>query len=416
MADVAVSGKFYYKGKFSELTVGITDGVITEIKKNLKAQVHYTLEGGILPSGTDTHVHFRDPGETEKEDFSTGSAAAVYGGTTTVLDMPNNLVPVTDYERYESKRDAIRKRSFCDYGLYSLFNGENADIISDESIGIKVFLGGSTNSTGNGTVSSVQAQKLEGMGKRVVFHAESEDCLRRNSHDASSLREHDAARPPECEKESVAHVSSLPIGKKTVTHLSDMKSLPEGSERSFLIEATPHHLLLNDAMDLGPKGKANPPLRSPEVQQNLLQAFVDGKVDIVSSDHAPHTEADKEEFQFAKSGIIGVETRIPLLLALVRKKVLPMGYFLRTAVEKPAEAFGIRKGRIEVGYSADFFTVNFSSMRRINEERLHSKNPFSPFNGFDAIFPDTVFMRGSPVLEDGEIISDRQGAYISGDR
>lgn len=413
MVDVAVSGRFYFRGKFKDLTVGITNGIITDIRKDLKAQVHYTLEGGILPGGTDTHVHFRDPGETEKEDFGTGSMAAVYGGTTTVLDMPNNRTPVTDYGKYADKKSAIKGKSFCDYGLYSLFTGTNADIISDESVGFKTFLGGSTNSAGHGTLPHDQLGKLDQMGKRMVFHAESESCLQRNSREATSLTEHDLARPPVCEKEAVSYVSGLRYGKKTVTHLSDLSSLPAAGKGDFLVEATPHHLLLNEGMDLGSKGKVNPPLRHRSVQENLLQAFVEGKIDIVSSDHAPHTEADKDEFQYAKSGIIGVETRIPLMLALVRKKVLSLEVFLKTAIEGPADSFGIMKGRIDIGYAADFFTVNLSNMRKINEERLHSKNPFSPFNGMEAVFPETVFIRGSPVLEDGEILSDHQGMYLN---
>lgn len=413
MVDVAVSGRFYFRGNFKDLTVGITNGIITDIRKDLRAQVHYTLEGGILPGGTDTHVHFRDPGETEKEDFGTGSMAAVYGGTTTVLDMPNNRAPVTDYEKYADKKAAIKGKSFCDYGLYSLFTGSNSDIVSEESIGFKTFLGGSTNSTGLGAIPQDQLSNLDLTGKRMVFHAESESCLQKNSREASSLMEHDQSRPSICEKEAVSYISDLTYGKKTVTHLSDLSSLPSGGKSDFLVEVTPHHLLLNENMDLGSKGKVNPPLRQRSVQENLLQAFVDGKIDIVSSDHAPHTEADKEEFQYAKSGIIGVETRIPLMLGLVKKKVLPMDVFLKTAIEEPANSFGLRKGKIDIGYMADFFTVNFSDVRRINEERLHSKNAFSPFNGMDAVFPETVFIRGSPVLEDGEILSEHQGMYLN---
>ena len=412
MTDVAISGKFYYGGKFTELTVGVTGGIITEIKKNLKAQLHYTVEGGIFPGATDTHVHFRDPGETQKEDFRTGSAAAVYGGTTTVLDMPNNTRPIADYGAFHDKKAAIKGRSYCDYGFYSLFTGNNADVLSKESIGLKIFLGGSTNSTGLNGIPKDQIDKIRAGKFPLVFHAESEECLGRNRRDVFSLPDHDLARPAECERQAVDYVASLDYPDRTVTHLSDFSSLSGHNSRKFKVEVTPHHLLLNESMDLGAKGKVNPPLRSKDTQLKLLQAYIDGAFDVVSSDHAPHTEADKEEFQFAKSGIIGVETRVALLLALVRKGALPMNVFCRTAIENPASNFGIRKGKVELGYAADFFSARLSDMGKVNENRLHSKNSFSPFDGFDAIFPESVFIRGSPVLEQGEIISDRQGSYL----
>lgn len=413
MVDSAISGRFYYKGKFTQLTVGVTDGIISEIKKNLKAPLHYTVEGAIFPGSTDTHVHFRDPGETEKEDFITGSAAAIYGCTTTVLDMPNNRRPVTDYDAFRDKKAAIRGRSFCDYGLYSLFTGDNADILSKESIALKIYLGGSTNSTG---LEEIPKQQLDGIRDShfpLVFHAESEECLSRKHRETFSLRDHDAARPSECEKQAVEYVNRLEYPDKTVTHLSDFESVSGLKERNFKVEVAPHHLLLNEEMDIGPRGKVNPPLRSRSSQLRLLQAYLDGKIDVVSSDHAPHTEADKDEFQFAKSGIIGVETRVPLLLALVKKGNLPMDVFYRTAIENPPANFGIKKGRIERGYAADFFSVKLSDISKINENRLHSKNSFSPFDGFDAVFPERVFLGGSPVLEEGEILSDRQGSYVS---
>lgn len=413
MTDVAITGKFYYQGSFRELTIGVTNGIITDIKKNLKAQVHHTVEGGIFPASTDTHVHFRDPGETQKEDFTTGSMAAVYGGTTTVLDMPNNRVPITNYDAFADKRDSIRGRSYCDYGLYSLFTGDNADIISDESAGIKIFLGGSTNSTGIGEMKPRELKKLAERNYRIVFHAESEQCLKRHSREVLTLEDHDLSRPVECEEEAINTVSEIKYPYRTVTHVSSASSLSRLSDRSVTTEVTPHHLLLNERMELGAKGKVNPPLRSGSIQQELLQNYVDGKIDVVSSDHAPHTEADKDEVQFAKSGIIGVETRVPVLLALVKKGILPMNVFIETAIEKPPSGFGIRKGKIEVGYLADFFSVNLSDVSRINEERLHSKNTYSPFDGYDAVFPKEVFIRGSPVLEGGEIISDRQGMHLN---
>ena len=109
--ELVLSGRFYYQGKFQELMVGVQSGVVTEIRKSITGDRVVKIEGGILPASTDTHVHFRDPGETDKEDFPSGSMSAVYGGTTTVVDMPNNIVPITDYERFENKLSSIKEEA-----------------------------------------------------------------------------------------------------------------------------------------------------------------------------------------------------------------------------------------------------------------------------------------------------------------
>ena len=177
-------------------------------------------------------------------------------------------------------------------------------------------------------------------------------------------------------------------------------------------EVTPHNLLLNVDSESGTWGKVNPPLRSRETQEKNLQAYLNGKFDLLSSDHAPHTEHDKEEFPQAASGIIGVETRIPLLLALVQKKVLSFEVFYNTAIKNPAEYMGISKGKLEVGYFADFFSFKPSNIKKLNQERLHSKTPVSPFNEFPVVFPDDVTLRGEFLIESGELVEDRIGRHV----
>jgi dihydroorotase len=410
--DLAISGRFYYKGSFQEIMVGVSSGVISAIGKNLPADRTLRIDGGMLPASTDTHVHFRDPGETEKEDFSTGSLSAIYGGTTTVMDMPNNRVPLTDYERFEDKLSAVRHKSYCDFGLFSLYDGSNAGIISRKSNGIKIFLGGSTNAEGT-TIMEKDVQLINAVNAPVFFHAEDQKCLDANRMEEQNLRMHNLARPSECEAIAVKYALESRIERKVITHISDFNSIPALVEKGTTIyEATPHHLLLNDSSDAGPVGKVNPPLRSREVQQNLLQKYLDGKIDIVSSDHAPHRAEEKEEFPHAKSGIIGVETRVPLLLGLVSKHVLDLETFYRTAIYNPARLFNLRKGNIEIGYAADFISFRTNNVKRINPDRLHSKNPFSPFGGFEAVFPDFVMISGNVVLEHGEAIDDHLGKYI----
>ncbi|OWP55837.1 MAG: dihydroorotase [Thermoplasmatales archaeon B_DKE] len=411
--DLVISGRFYYQGKFQELMVGIRSGNIAEIRKTITGDKVLKIDGGIMPASTDTHVHFRDPGETEKEDFSTGSMSAIYGGTTTVMDMPNNIIPITDYERFDNKLSGIRGKSYCDYGLYSLYNGSNAALLSKKSIGIKIYLGGSTNTNGV-SVRDEDIKTLNGMRIPVVFHAEDQKCLAQNHFEARNLREHNLSRPSICESLAIGTAMEYNLDKSVITHISDYNSIAATPGKKIVYEATPHHILLNDELDIGPDGKVNPPLRSREIQQNLLQHYLSGDIDIISSDHAPHTAQDKEEFQYAKSGIIGVETRVPLLLGLVSKHVLDLDLFYRTAIQNPASLFGLKKGVIDIGYRADFIAYRPSNMRRVNPERLHSKYSLSPFGGFDAIFPDSVIMGGNMVLDKGEIIENRLGNFLTG--
>ncbi|MCI2411718.1 dihydroorotase [Cuniculiplasma divulgatum] len=412
MEDKIFSGKFYYFGTFQDLFVYVKNGVITDVRKFEKSVKTERIEGAILPGFFDAHVHFRDPGETDKEDFYTGSMSSVFGGTTTVLDMPNNIIPIRDYNQFDRKKAVVKGRSFTDYGLFSLYDGTNGDVISKESIGLKIFMGESTNSTAF-TGDYEHDQFLEKYSRPVVFHGESAECLRKNSaREVKTLIDHDSSRPSSCEMEALRTISKLKTSVKIAAHISDYGNAQSFPEK-FFMEVTPHHILLNEEMQLGAYGKVNPPLREKAVMEKTREAYLDGKFDLLSSDHAPHLEKDKESIQFGKSGIIGVETRVPLMLALVHKKILSLDTLLKTGASRPAELFGIKKGKIEKGYSADFVSVNFSDMEKLNENRLHSKLTISPFNGFDVVFPRNVFVRGEKVISNREIIEDCLGNMIT---
>ena len=410
--DVTLSGKFYYEGSYQDLNLVITEGKIQGIRKFVKGR-KVELEGAIFPAGTDTHVHFRDPGETQKEDFSSGTMSAAYGGTTTVLDMPNNIIPIDNYQAYERKLETVRGRAFVDFGLYSMFNGTNAGIIHPDSWALKIFMGGSTNTTGMARLDEKAINSISELNKPVVFHAEDQYCLDLSGRETFTLRDHNFSRPSQCEATALMNLSKLNLGKKIAAHVSDSSNLKFLTGNGTFAEITPHHMMLNDEMDLGSYGKVNPPLREPSVQRASLEAYLSGKYSIVSSDHAPHTPEEKEEFEYAKSGIIGVETRIPILLALISKKILSPDVFYRTAILNPARLFNINKGEIKEGMYADFFNVRFSSMHRLDQSRLHSKNWETPFNGMDVVFPENVMLRGDLIVENREIVYGRTGKYLN---
>ncbi len=410
--DIILSGKFYFRGDFRQLEIGVNNGKIAKIGKNLKGGIRKELEGAILPAGTDTHVHFRDPGETQKEDFKSGSISAAFGGTTTVFDMPNNKVPILDYAAFDDKLHSVQNRAYVDFGLYSMFTGNNSQIIDQRSSSIKIYLGGSTNTLPVGDIPEKELNGLRELKKPVVFHGEDADCLAAHKRDdVRTLGEHELSRPELCETESAKTILGLEIGHSLMGHISTPESL-DILQGKVLGEVTPHHLLLNTNSESGSWGKVNPPLRGRNTQEKILQAYLDGKFDLLSSDHAPHTEHDKEEFSHAPSGIIGVETRIPLLLALVQKKVLSMEVFYNTAIRNPAGFMGIKKGLVEVGYYADFFNFRFSDIKKLNQERLHSKTPVSPFNELPVIFPENVTLRGEFLIEGMELVEDRMGKHL----
>lgn len=410
--DIVYTGKFYMDYAFQYLEIGVSDGVIAKIGKNLSGSTRKELEGAVLPAGTDTHVHFRDPGETNKEDFRTGTVSAAFGGTTTVFDMPNNIVPISDYSAFGDKLSSVRNRAYVDFGLYSLFTGSNSQLLDGRSSALKIYLGGSTNSLPVGTIASREKEKIAGMKIPVIFHGEDAGCLAANRRpEVFNIKEHNLTRPEDCELMSADTISSMGIPVSVMAHISTPGSLARLTE-NVTPEVTPHHILLNDDMELGSWGKVNPPLREKKTQEDTLQAFLDGRYGILSSDHAPHTEREKEEFFQAPSGIIGVETRLPLMLALVQKKVLGLPVLYDAGIRRPAELFGIRKGRIQEGYLADFMNLRFSDMKRVNQERLHSKTPISPFDGFDAVFPENVILRGEFLVEEGELVEDRMGMHV----
>ncbi len=413
MTDISIfTGKFYYENEFQDLTVEVRDGIISSISKFHKGQYGKMLEGAILPGFVDVHVHFRDPGETEKEDFKSGSMSAAFGGTTAVFDMPNNIIPIRDYVQYDRKKSVANGRSYVDYGLYTLYDGTNEFIMANESPAVKVFMGESTNSSGfKGDYSTDKV--LNSIEKPVLFHSELASCLEKHKTQSEVMRlaDHEANRPSQCEREALEIISHLGCKNKIAGHISNWDNTQD-IQGDMKKEMTPHHMLLDYSMPLGPYGKVNPPLREPGVAHKNLQAFLDGKVDILSSDHAPHTERDKEDLNSAKSGIIGVETRIPLMLALVQKKILPLEVLVNSGARNPATTYKIPKGQIKIGFHADFISVKFSNSEKLNESKLHSKSPITPFNQFQVIFPDAVYIRGEEVISGRELVDEPRGSVI----
>jgi dihydroorotase len=416
--DVVVEGNCYYQGRLARLCIGIEGGVITRVAKDLEGDEVYDFGGKlVIPAAIDSHVHMRDPGATHKEDFCTGTLAALHGGVTCVLDMPNTSPPTTTLEALREKARIAAAKSHVDYGLFAgVQPGVDIRKLATEAVGFKLYMAGTTGDLLANSLESVgdELRKVAASGKVLSVHAEDE-CMRKKDSE-SNLLDHLRNRRNECETSAIRKLRDLRVeGLRThICHVSALDSLPLLAGR-VTTEVTPHHLLLDKDSKLGTYGKVNPPLRKREDRQALFKALKEGSFDTIASDHAPHTVEEKEEdFDFAPCGMPGVETMVPIMLQLVRDRHLALSSLVSRLCERPGQMFGIPKGRIEKGYDADLLVVDMMSGAEIRAERLHSKCGWTPYEGMPAIFPKAVFLRGEVMTEGGSLVGEPAGRDVVG--
>lgn len=410
-----IRGRVFYRGRIEPLDVGVDEqGKIAAIRKVLEGddvEDHGDLL--ILPGGVDLHVHLRDPGLTEKEDFASGTRSAAIGGVTTVVDMPNTKPPVTSLDALRSKAARVRGRAAVDYGLYAAPQTEDAVPELAEATAFKVYMAESTgglqiDEEALGAVLEAAAPTK----KLVVAHAE--DARRFAPGSAANLAGHARARPKEAEVDAIRTLAKrrgeAALHIAHVTCVEALDAVPEG----VTTECTPHHLLLDVSKPLKAFGKVNPPLRSPEDREALWDAFARGRIDILATDHAPHTREEKEEpFAEAPSGLPGVATSLPLLLRKVRSEDLSLERFVEATASRPAEILGLAKGRIEVGRDADLLVIDARHVVKVTPRRVRYKCGWTPFEGMEAVFPRTVYLRGERIVEDGEPIAEGTGLPVA---
>ncbi len=409
-----IEGRAYVRGSLQDCCIGVENGRIAEIKRTLKGDEKLRFGGIILPAGIDLHVHFREPGLTRKEDFLSGTTAAACGGITCAFDMPNTLPPATTPERMEEKVAAVERKAFVDFGLYAgLTEESDIDGLAETATAFKMYLTASEGDLAVGDFSKLLGlrEELSAAGKFISVHCEDPGHIR--DREAKRLEDHLASRPDSAEVGGIEMAKRLKGLRVHVAHLSSERGLTSLAGTGFTSEVAPHHLFLNVNCDLGAFAKVNPPLRHKHDQNALWQAFTDGRIDVVASDHAPHTMDEKEaSFDSAPAGMPGVETTIPLLLERVRRGSLPLERFVNTVCERPAEMLSLKKGRIEVGYDADMIAVDLKRPRRIRADDLHSKCGWTPFEGMSGVFPQTTIFRGEQIVRDGTAIGKPSGRYV----
>ncbi len=395
---VAIHGKFLYRGEIIEGGIVIENGIVKEIKKTIdteKAEKLEKIDGLILPASIDVHVHFRDFDENEKETIESGSLSALYGGNCLVVDQPNTIPFVGDLDVYEKRMMIAEKRSYIDYALnlgLTLKNSEKINEIAKKieekyripAIG-EVFI--QHNNPELQISYDVLEETRKKLSKLITVHAE----------DPSLIQD---IRPPEAEIEAVKRC--LDLGDFHFCHISTYDSAILISESDSTFEVTPHHLLLSkeDLERFGNFGRVNPPLRD-RIETGMLFNVLQ-LADVLASDHAPHTLEDKKN---GAPGFPGVETTYPIMVNLMRKGLIGIRTLTNLIAINPAKIFGFEGyGEIEVGNYANFAVFNLKAVSKIKAERLHTKAEWTPFENYEAVFPERVYLKGELALLNGEIM------------
>ena len=382
----------------------------------------------ILPGVIDTQVHFREPGAIHKEDLETGSRAAVMGGVTAVFEMPNTTPPTTSAEALADKVRRATHRMHCDFAFWVGGTRENVEEIAElerlpAAAGVKVFMGSSTGSllveddTGLGRI-------LARTRRRSAFHAEDEQRLNerkplRVKGDPSS---HPAWRDEAAALEATTRLVRLAREHRARVHVLHVSTR---EEMEFLathkdvasVEATPHHLTLSaaDYGHLGTKIQMNPPVRDARHRDGCWWGIAQGIVDVLGSDHAPHTLEEKARtYPESPSGMPGVQTLVPVMLDHVNAGRLTLQRFMDLTSAGPARLFGIAaKGRIAVGYDADLTIVDLKRRQTISDDWIASRCGWTPYHGREVVgWPVGTVLRGLRAMWEGKLAAPARGEPV----
>lgn len=385
MGFVVKGSKVFANGKVKRLDILVENGKIVKLAENLESDEEIDASGLLtLPGVIDAHVHFRDLGEKHKEDWLTGSRAAVAGGVTTVIDQPNTDPPTEDAMSFEKKLETANRKSLIDFGLNGGISGEMEKLWR---MGVMAFGEIFMYEIGDEELRTA-LEKVKNMDAIACVHAED------LSYDRGDER---------CEYKAIELLRGLRRGRTHVCHVSTSKGLESAKKAGMTVEATPHHLFLSseDEKRLGELGKMNPPLRS-EITRRYLWSYID-QVDIIASDHAPHTMEEKE---LGQRGVPGVETVAPLMLHAVAQGKLSLRSCVDLLSSNVARIFRMRKGEIAVGMDADLMLVDMGEERFIKPDNLHSKQNWTPFEGMMGVFPKLTLVRGKVMYDHGEIVGE----------
>jgi dihydroorotase len=382
----------------------------------------------ILPGVIDTQVHFREPGLEHKEDLATGSLSAVMGGVTGVFEMPNTNPLTTTRATFEDKIARATGRMHCDFAFF--IGGTHDNVVELPVLerlpgcaGVKVFMGSSTGSLLVADDDGVEAI-LKAISRRAAFHSEDEFRLeeRKPLRIPNDPTSHPVWRDPEAALRSTRRLVALAhkYGRRIhVLHISTAEEMLFLADHKDVatVEVTPHHLTLDETAytRLGTLAQMNPPVRDKTHRAGIWAGVQNGVVDVLGSDHAPHTLEEKQKpYPASPSGMTGVQTLVPLMLDHVNAGKLSLERFVDLSSAGPARIFNIaRKGRIAVGYDADFTIVDLKRRQTITNAWIASKAAWTPYDGVEVTgWPAGTIIRGNTVMWQGELVSRPAGRPI----
>jgi dihydroorotase len=383
----------------------------------------------LLPGVIDTQVHFREPGLTHKEDLESGSLSAVMGGVTAVFEMPNTDPLTVSAEALADKVKRGHHRMHCDFAFFVGATGDNTRHVAGLErlpgcAGMKVFMGSSTGSLLVADDAGLRAV-LQRIRRRASFHAEDEPRLneRKNLRVEGDPRSHPVWRDDVAALKAtqrlvtIAHETGARVHVLHVSTVQEMQYLA-GHKDVASVETTPHHLTL-EAPDcyarLGTRAQMNPPVRDAVHRAGIWAGLNNGVVDVLGSDHAPHTREEKAKtYPASPSGMTGVQTLVPIMLDHVNAGRLTLLRFVDLTSAGPARLFGIaRKGRIAVGYDADVTVIDLKRRETITDKWVASRAGWTPYDGVTVTgWPVGTIIRGRKVMWDGQLATPAQGERV----
>ncbi|TCP29115.1 dihydroorotase [Scopulibacillus darangshiensis] len=403
MGILLKNGNVYTNGQIEKKDVLIENDKVTAIKDHIEAMEHKVIDAAnqlVAPGFVDLHIHLREPGGEHKETIKTGTMAAAKGGFTTVAAMPNTS-PVPDTsETVHELMDKIQKDAVVRVLPYgSITEGLKGETLTDlpslHKAGAFAFTDDGVGVQSAGMMVEAMRQAAEA-DVAIVAHCEENSLIYSGSvHDGEFAKKHGLNGIPNiCEAVQIARDVLLAEASGAhyhVCHVSTRESvrvIRDAKKAGIHVtaEVTPHHLLLteDDIPGLDTNYKMNPPLRGNTDREALIEGLLDGTIDFIATDHAPHAAEEKAlPMEKAPFGIVGLETAFPLLYThLVKKGVLTLEDLINRMTEKPSQAFGLDYGTLEVGHQADVVVLDLNRNAEIASDEFLSKGKNTPFNGW----------------------------------
>ncbi|MDC0903047.1 dihydroorotase [Pelagibacteraceae bacterium] len=422
------NGTCYIDGKLIKTDLALSRDKIKKIGKIElnSSKVFDASDKVILPGIIDTQTHFREPGSTDVEDLESGSRAAVLGGVTSLFEMPNTNPPTSNLIEFDKKLQLAKDRMHSNYAFYFGATPENIDQLSKLKnvkgcCGVKLFAG---SSTGKLLVDKeADIEKVISNSDRIVsIHSEDEEILklRKKFIKKGDVHSHPEWRNTECAMSSTRRVVKIAERYNKKIHVLHVTTKEEVDflamhKKNVTFEITPQHLTLYapDCYDkLGTYAQMNPPIRTKEHYDRLWTAIKNNVVDVLGSDHAPHSKENKDkDYPNTPSGMPGVQTIFPVMLDHVNNGKLSLEQLIQLMCENPCKIFGIKdKGYIKEGFDADLTIVDMNKEQVIKNEMMASKCGWTPFDNYKVKgFPIGTIVNGNLVMSEGKIISKAQG-------